>query len=108
MSQDDDDIAILTLAVIGNALNLAYNVPLVWRVMRLWDAKNLSYCFLFMRIAGSVIWVAYAVLALDTWVGISYAVTLLSSVLLSVVKLWPGRPAVEAAPAGGRVRVFEV
>ena len=86
MSNQD---AIITLAVIGNVLNLAYNVPLVWRVMRLWDAENLSAYFLSMRITGSIIWLLYAVLAVDTWVGVSYTVTLISSGLLTLVKLCP-------------------
>lgn len=86
MSNQD---AIITLAVIGNVLNLAYNVPLVWRVMRLWDAENLSAYFLSMRITGSIIWLLYAVLAVDTWVGVSYTVTLISSGLLTCVKLCP-------------------
>lgn len=86
MARED---AIITLAIVGNVLNLAYNVPLVWRVVKLWDARNLSWYFLAMRIIGSIVWICYAALAVDTWIGISYSVTLLSSSLLTVVKVFP-------------------
>lgn len=92
------DDAILSLAVVGNVLNLAYNVPLVWRVIKLWDAENLSKYFLAMRVSGSIIWLFYAVAASDAWVGISYTVTLASSLLLTMVKICPRRATVEVLP----------
>ena len=75
------------LAVTGNALNLAYNVPLVWRIVRTGSANDISMYFLMLRISGSVCWLVYAILTDDIWILISYLVTLTSSVIMLVVKV---------------------
>lgn len=84
-------VAVATLAVLGNALTLAYNVPLVWRVVKLWDATNLSTYFLSMRVLGSVVWLFYAAFTSQAWIAVSYTVSLVSSLCLTVVKVYPRR-----------------
>ena len=86
------DTALVTLAIVGNVLNLAYNVPFVYRVWTLWDAENLSTYFLAMRVSGSVAFLAYGALLEDARIAGSFAVTLISSLLLLVVKYAPARP----------------
>ena len=75
------------LAVAGNTLNLAYNVPLVWRIVRTGSANDISMYFLMLRISGSVCWLVYAVFADDIWILISYLVTLTSSLIMLLVKV---------------------
>ena len=84
--------ASISLAIVGNALNLAYNVPLVYRVMLVWDADNLSTYFIGMRIAGAIAWIAYGGVEANVWVALSYVVTLMSSLCLAFVKLYPIPP----------------
>lgn len=81
--------AAIALALSGNALNLAYNVPLVYLVVKKWDADNLSKYYIALRVSGSVAWIAYAGVTEELWVGVSYCVTLLSSLILAYVKMMP-------------------
>ena len=76
----------IVLALIGNALNIGYNIPLVWRVVKTRNADSLSMYFLTLRLLGSLTWIVYAVIETDTWIAISYTVTLLSSLVLCYVK----------------------
>lgn len=83
--------AALVLGVVGNVLNIAYNIPLVWRVVKLWDAHSLSLAFIFIRILAGILFVIYAALVRDIIVGVSYVVTLTSSLVLFVVKVRPSK-----------------
>ena len=75
------------LAVAGNTLNLAYNVPLVWRVVSTGSAGDISTYFLGLRVAGSVCGLTSSSLTEDMWIMTSYLVTLASSVAMLAVKL---------------------
>lgn len=79
-------VEVTILAVAGNALNLAYNIPLVWHVLETGSANDISTYFLTLRISGSICWLVYAMLTKDIWILISYLVTLTSSVITLVVK----------------------
>lgn len=94
MTQD----AAVTLAVCGNMLNLAYNVPLVYRVIKRWDATGLSPYFMLLRIVGATCWISYAALQEELWVGLSYCVTLLSSCCLAYVKMFPKKRQLQRLP----------
>lgn len=78
---------VLSLAIIGNICNFAYNVPFVYVVYKHWNADNISKKFLCLRTIGAVIWIIYCILVNDFLIGISYGVTLLSSSFVLYIKL---------------------
>ena len=77
---------VITFAVIGNVLNLAYNIPFVWLVWKNRSSKNISGMFLTLRFFGSISWLIYAGLVENAWVGISYTVTLVATLFIGYVK----------------------
>jgi uncharacterized protein with PQ loop repeat len=74
------------MAIIGNTLNLGYNIPFVYLVWKNRSSKNISGTFLMLRFWGSISWLVYAVLVSDTWVGISYMVTLTATCMIYYIK----------------------
>lgn len=78
---------ILTLAILGNICNLAYNIPFVYVVWKHWNANNISKKFLVLRIIGSLIWIAYCIIINDLFIGLSYSIILLSSGFIFYVKI---------------------
>lgn len=83
---DDDRPELLTFAIIGNILNFAYNIPFVWKVIKTKSAKDISSLFLYLRMFGSVSWLAYSAIKPDILVGASYTVTLASSLIVYAIK----------------------
>ena len=81
----------MALAIIGNTLNLGYNIPFVYLVWKNKSSKNISGTFLLLRFWGSVTWLIYAVLVSDTWVGISYLVTLTATCMIYYIKFFERR-----------------
>jgi uncharacterized protein with PQ loop repeat len=79
--------SIITLAIIGNVCNFAYNVPFVYVVVKNKSAENISKKFLYLRIFSGFIWITYSTLTLEVYVGISYAITLISSFIILYIKL---------------------
>jgi uncharacterized protein with PQ loop repeat len=77
----------LSMAIIGNTLNLGYNIPFVYLVWKNRSSKNISGIFLLLRFWGSISWLIYAVLVSDTWVGISYTVTLIATCMIYYIKI---------------------
>ena len=76
----------LAFAIIGNGLNLAYNIPFVYLVWKNRSSKNISGTFLLLRFWGSISWLIYAVLVMDAWVGFSYVVTLTATCAIYYIK----------------------
>ena len=76
----------LAFAIIGNGLNLAYNIPFVYLVWKNRSSKNISGTFLLLRFWGSISWLVYAVLVMDAWVGFSYVVTLTATCAIYYIK----------------------
>ena len=83
---DTDNPAALTMAIIGNTLNLGYNIPFVYLVWKNRSSKNISGTFLMLRFWGSISWLIYATLVSDVWVGISYTVTLIATCMIYYIK----------------------
>ena len=77
---------VLTFAVLGNILNFAYNIPLVFQVYKNSSTKNISGLFLILRFCGSISWLIYAILVSDVWVGCSYTVTFIATFMIGLVK----------------------
>jgi len=83
---DTENKGALAMAIIGNSLNLGYNIPFVYLVWKKRSSKNISGTFLLLRFWGSISWLIYAVLVADSWVGISYTVTLTATCLIYYIK----------------------
>lgn len=83
---DTENEGAFAMAIIGNTLNLGYNIPFVYLVWKKRSSKNISGTFLLLRFWGSVSWLIYAVLVSDTWVGISYLVTLTATCMIYYIK----------------------
>ena len=81
------EATIISLAVIGNVCNFAYNVPFVWVVVKHQNADNISSKFLYLRIFSSIIWILYAIFTFEMFIVSSYSITLLSSFIILYVKL---------------------
>ena len=81
------DSAILSLAVMGNICNFAYNVPFVWVVVKHRNANNISGKFLYLRVFTSIVWILYSIFTQEIFVGCSYTVTLISSCIVLYIKL---------------------
>ena len=81
------DSAIISLAVVGNVCNFAYNVPFVWVVVKHRNANNISGYFLYLRVLTSLIWILYSIFTFEIFVGCSYSVTLISSCIVLYVKV---------------------
>ena len=78
---------IITFAIIGNVLNLGYNIPFVWLVWKNRSSKNISGMFLSLRFFGSISWLIYAGTVGDPWIAISYTVTLIATLFIGYVKI---------------------
>lgn len=83
---ETDNKPALAFAIIGNGLNLAYNIPFVYLVWKNRSSKNISGTFLLLRFWGSISWLIYAVLVMDAWVGFSYIVTLTATCAIYYIK----------------------
>ena len=77
----------IALGIVGNTLNLLYNVPFMYQVYKNNNTKNISTCFLRLRNLGSLSWIIYGILDLDLWIILSYIVTLFSSLFVSFYKI---------------------
>jgi uncharacterized protein with PQ loop repeat len=81
------EATIISLAVVGNVCNFAYNVPFVWVVVKHQNADNISSKFLYLRIFSSIIWILYAIFTFEMFIVSSYSITLVSSFIILYVKL---------------------
>jgi uncharacterized protein with PQ loop repeat len=77
----------VAVGIVGNTLNLLYNVPFMYQVYKNNNTKNISTCFLILRNLGSLSWIIYGILDLDLWIILSYIVTLSSSLFVSFYKI---------------------
>ena len=80
------DVTILSMAILGNTLNVAYNIPFVYKVIKSNSADDISAYFLYLRIMGSISWLIYAGLTNELFIGLSYTVTLTSSLIVWFIK----------------------
>jgi uncharacterized protein with PQ loop repeat len=111
---ETDNKGAFAMAIIGNTLNLGYNIPFVYLVWKNRSSKNISGTFLLLRFWGSISWLVYAVLVSDTWVGISYMVTLTATCMIYYIKFHERRKnredviEVEANKEEGVLRITNV
>jgi uncharacterized protein with PQ loop repeat len=73
--------------VIGNIINLVYNIPQMVKTYKTESTKDFSSTFLFMRVFGNSIWLAYSI-ELNTFLFlISNIVSVVASVFISYYKM---------------------
>jgi uncharacterized protein with PQ loop repeat len=73
--------------VIGNIINLFYNIPQMAKTYETKSTKDFSSSFLFLRVFGNSIWVAYSI-ELNTFLFLlSNIVTVVSSAFISYYKM---------------------
>ena len=75
------------LAWVGNVLNLLYNIPQVYLVLRRQSSSNISAWFLYLRMTASLVWITYAELTEEKYVLASYTVTAVCTSIILAVKL---------------------
>ena len=73
--------------IIANIINLVYNVPQVVKTYRTRSTRDFSPTFLFLRIAGNIIWVAYAIEVESLMLLINNVVTVLASAFIAYYKV---------------------
>lgn len=73
--------------VIANIINLLYNIPQVWTTYKRKSTRDFSSWFLFLRIIGNVIWVAYAIEVASLLMLINNVVTVAASVFIAYYKV---------------------
>jgi uncharacterized protein with PQ loop repeat len=73
--------------VIGNIINLLYNIPQVIKTYKIKSTKDFSSTFLFMRVIGNCIWLAYSIELQQFLFMIANIVSLFSSIFISYYKV---------------------
>jgi MtN3 and saliva related transmembrane protein len=72
--------------VIGNVINFIYNIPQVVKTYKTKSTKDFSPTFLFMRVIGNIIWLAYSIELRAFLFILSNIVSVLSSIFISYYK----------------------
>jgi len=73
--------------VIGNIINFVYNIPQVVKTYKSKSTKDFSPTFLFMRVIGTSIWLAYSIELQQFLFMIANVVSLFSSIFISYYKV---------------------
>lgn len=73
--------------VIGNIINFVYNIPQVVKTYKTKSTKDFSPTFLFMRVIGTSIWLAYSIELQQFLFMIANVVSLFSSIFISYYKV---------------------
>ena len=73
--------------VIGNVINFIYNIPQVVKTYKTKSTKDFSPTFLFMRVIGNCIWLAYSIELGQFLFMIANIVSLFSSIFISYYKV---------------------
>ena len=73
--------------VIGNIINFVYNIPQVVKTYKSKSTKDFSPTFLFMRVIGTSIWLAYSIELQQFLFMLANVVSLFSSIFISYYKV---------------------
>lgn len=73
--------------VIGNIINFVYNIPQVVKTYKTKSTKDFSPTFLFMRVIGNSIWLAYSIELQQFLFMLANIVSLFSSIFISYYKV---------------------
>ena len=85
----DDKVSITmnVFLVIGNIINLVYNIPQIVKTYKTKSTKDFSPTFLFMRVIGNCIWLAYSIELQEFLFMVSNVVSVFSSIFISYYKV---------------------
>ncbi len=72
--------------VIGNIINFVYNIPQIVKTYKTKSTKDFSPTFLFMRVIGNCIWLAYSIELRAFLFILSNIVSVFSSIFISYYK----------------------
>jgi uncharacterized protein with PQ loop repeat len=75
------------LLIIANIINLVYNIPQLVKTYKTKSTIDFSEWFLFLRILGNIIWIAYAIEVESLLMLINNIVTVLSSIFIGYYKV---------------------
>jgi MtN3 and saliva related transmembrane protein len=73
--------------VIGNVINFVYNIPQVVKTYKTKSTRDFSPTFLFMRVIGNCIWLAYSIELQAFLFILSNIVSVISSIFISYYKV---------------------
>jgi len=84
----DPNVSLTTniFVIIANIINLIYNAPQMYKTWKTKSTKDFSTAFLVMRIAGNVIWVAYAIEISSFLMLLNNCVTVIASTFIFYFK----------------------
>ena len=73
--------------VIGNIINFVYNIPQVIKTYKTKSTKDFSPTFLFMRVIGNCIWLAYSIELQQFLFMLSNIVSVIAAIFISYYKV---------------------
>ena len=73
--------------VIANVINFVYNIPQMVKTYKTKSTKDFSSTFLFMRVVGNVIWLAYSIEIQAFLFILANIVSVISSIFISYYKI---------------------
>lgn len=73
--------------IIANIINIIYNIPQVVKTYKTKSTKDFSSWFLFLRVLGNIIWVAYAIEVNSMLMLINNLVTVFASIFIAYYKI---------------------
>jgi MtN3 and saliva related transmembrane protein len=73
--------------VIGNVINFVYNIPQIVKTYKTKSTRDFSPTFLFMRVIGNCIWLAYSIELRAFLFILSNIVSVFSSIFISYYKV---------------------
>jgi uncharacterized protein with PQ loop repeat len=73
--------------ILANVINIVYNIPQMLKTYQRKTTGDLSSWFLFLRIVGNTVWIAYAVEVDSMLMLINNIITVLSSIFIGYYKV---------------------
>ena len=85
----DDKVSVTmnVFLVIGNIINFVYNIPQVIKTYKTKSTKDFSPTFLFMRVIGNCIWLAYSIELQQFLFMLSNVVSVIAAIFISYYKV---------------------
>jgi uncharacterized protein with PQ loop repeat len=81
------DTTMNVFLVIANVINLVYNIPQIVKTCKTRSTKDFSGWFLFLRVIGNSIWIAYAIQVSSLLMLINNVVTVVSSLIIGGIMI---------------------
>ena len=84
----DENVSVTmnSFLIVANVINLIYNIPQMIKTYKTKSTRDFSAWFIFLRIVGNTIWVAYAIEIDSLQMLVNNTVTVLASVFIGYYK----------------------